>query len=253
MKSGRFHDVDLGAGKRPLAGTVCPERRAARTPLTSRLPVRACHVVGADTVETHQVVQCPQRQQSTLLARCCSCAHLGSISASTGGPERFVLCEAAEPGLPHGRVDVAEAAVRVRLGDVIGVETTCVRSDLKVGSVTDLLLTRGLRAVAVVDAHRRLLGVVTKANVLRGARKGRIRPKTAADVMTPLAQGLPDDAPVAHAISLMASEDRHEVPIVDSNGLVVGMITSTDALRWIAQALGYVVSADSVAPPQTAE
>ena len=36
-------------------------------------------------------------------------------------------------------------------------------------------------------------------------------------------------------------EGLHEVPVVDAHGHVIGMITATDALRWVAQALGYVV------------
>lgn len=61
--------------------------------------------------------------------------------------------------------------------------------------------------------------------------------------MSPLVHGLPEKAPVAYAISLMATEAVHEVPIVDRDGRVVGMFTATDALRWVAQAMGYVLPA----------
>ena len=71
---------------------------------------------------------------------------------------------------PNGRVDVAEAAVRVRLGDVLGIDTTCVRSDVKIETVTDLLVESGLRAVPVVDEARRLVGIVSKTDLLRPRR-----------------------------------------------------------------------------------
>ena len=45
----------------------------------------------------------------------------------------------------------------------------------------------------------------------------------------------------------MAFEGLHEVPVVDAHGHVIGMVTSTDALRWVAQSLGYVVP--GVVPP----
>ena len=35
----------------------------------------------------------------------------------------------------------------------------------------------------------------------------------------------------------------HEVPIVDANAHVIGMVTSTDVLRWVATSLGYVMPA----------
>lgn len=207
-----------------------------------RLPVRSCHVIGAeDSVDTHHTVQCPRRQESTAFARCCGCVHMLSIDVDPDGKHGAVECVVGDDLVPHGRVDVAEAAVRVRLGDVIGLDTTCVRSNVKIEAVAELLVDKALRAVPVVDEGRRLVGIVSKSDLLRRRGTGKARTKTAADIMTPVVHGLPEDAPVAYAISLMAFEGLHEVPIVDSNSHVIGMVTATDALRWVAQALGYVV------------
>jgi CBS domain-containing protein len=207
-----------------------------------RLPVRSCRVIGdGDLLETDHTVACPRRQLSTSFARCCGCAHMRSIDVAEDGTSGTVECSVVEEAEPHGKVDkvdVAEAAIRMRLGDLIGTETTCVRNDLRIGAVTDLLATSKLRALPVVDAERRLVGIVSKSDLLRLGR-GQAR-KTVGNIMTPLVHGLPEDAPVAYAISLMAFEGLHEVPVVDKSARVVGMITSTDALRWVAKALGYV-------------
>ncbi len=163
---------------------------------------------------------------------------MGSIDVDEDGKHGSVECNVAGEA-PRARVDVAEAAVRVRLGDLIGIDTTCVRSDVRVDVVADLLVGSKVRAVPVVDDVRRLVGIVSKTDLLRAGR--RRTTKTVSDIMTPLVHGLPEDAPVAYAISLMAFEGLHEVPVVDKSAHVIGMITSTDALRWVAQALGYVV------------
>ena len=207
-----------------------------------RLPVRNCKVIGpGDDVHTHHTVQCPRREHATAFERCCGCSHMKSIDVDAEGKHGSVECGGAdEARTGRGRVDVAEAAVRVRLGDILGLETTCVRSEVRVQAVTDLLVAQRLRAVPVVDASRRLVGIVSKTDLLRRKANGR-RPQTVADIMTPIVHGLPEEAPVAYAISLMAFEGLHEVPIVDAKGQVLGMITSTDALRWVAHALGYVV------------
>jgi CBS domain-containing protein len=207
-----------------------------------RLPVRSCRVLGAgDAVETTHTVPCPRRQQSTLLAHCCGCVHRASIDVETDGKHGTVECLAGDEHEPHGRVDVAEAAVRVRLGDVIGTDTTCVRGDVTIDEVTSLFVESRLRAVSVVDESRRLLGIVSKTDLLRENGNAKTRKRAVATIMTPVVHGLPEDAPVAYAISLMAFEDLHEVPVVDLNSRVIGMITATDALRWVAQALGYLV------------
>lgn len=207
---------------------------------TRRLPVRSCRILGAgDAIETDHTVDCPRRQRSTAFAQCCGCAFMSSIDVDEDGKHGSVECSAADESAPRGRVDLAEAAVRVRLGDLIGIDTTCVRGDVRVDVVADLLVSSKTRALPVVDEGRRLVGIVSKTDLLRSGR--RRSTKTVSDIMTPLVHGLPEDAPVAYAISLMAFEGLHEVPVVDKSSHVIGMITSTDALRWVAQALGYVV------------
>jgi CBS-domain-containing membrane protein len=175
-------------------------------------------------------------------AQCCGCALMSSVDVAEDGKHGSVDCLVADDH-PRGRVDVAEAAVRVRLGDLMGMETTCVRGDVRLEAVTALLVDSKLRALPVVDDARRLVGIVSKTDVLRAGRKK--SKKKVADIMTPLVHGLPEEAPVAYAISLMAFEGLHEVPVVDRDARVIGMITSTDALRWVADALGYVVPAGS--------
>jgi len=207
-----------------------------------RLPVRSCRVIGSgDSIETHHTVQCPRHHQSTAFAKCCGCSHMSKIDVDPDGKHGTVECHVEEPLLPNGRVDVAEAAVRMRLGDMLGLDTTCVRSDVKIETVADLLVENGLRAVPVVDEARRLVGIVSKSDLLRRRGAGKTRTKVVSDIMTPIVHGLPEDAPVAYAISLMAFEGLHEVPVVDSHSRVIGMVTATDALRWVAKSLGYVV------------
>jgi CBS-domain-containing membrane protein len=166
---------------------------------------------------------------------------MASIDLEADGSHGTLDCHAGDDVELPGRVDVAEASVRVRLGDVIGTDTMCVRGTVTVDQVTTLLVETRLRAVPVVDENRRLLGIVSKTDVLRAGYSAEARERTVSEIMTPVVHGLPEDAPVAYAISLMAFEGLHEVPVVDAEGRVIGMMTATDALRWVAQALGYVI------------
>lgn len=150
--------------------------------------------------------------------------------------------------MPHGRVDVAEAAVRVRLGDILGIDVTCVRADVPLEKAREELTAENAsaRALPVVDASMRLVGILSRTDLIRHdaekkRRRRKAQPELVSEVMTPLVHGLPEDAPVAYAISLMAFERIHEIPVVDPQGKVLGMLTSNDALRWVAGALGYVV------------
>lgn len=212
--------------------------------ITRHLPVRSCRVVDSSGMtETHHTVQCPRREESAPFERCCGCEHMKSIDVAPDGKSGTVEC--VMNGLPasakRARVDVAEAAARVRLGEILGTETTCVRPDVRLRDVTALLTGQARRAVPVVDESRRLVGIVSRSDLLSKKRGERRKPLTVADIMTPVVHGLPEQAPVAYAISLMGLEGLHEVPIVDDKGHVIGMITAVEALRWVAGALGYVV------------
>ena len=212
-----------------------------------KLPVRRCRVLADDgSIAVEHVVQCPRRAESIPLLTCLACAERSAISVAPRGEHATVECLAPGEAAATKRVDVAEAAIRVRLGDVVGTDTTCVRSSLAVATLATLFAQQELRAAPVVDESHCLVGIVSRTDLLRererGAEAAEGAPlKTVADLMSPVVHGLPEDAPVAYAISLMATESVHEVPVVDREGRVVGMFTATDALRWVAQAMGYIL------------
>ena len=65
---------------------------------------------------------------------------------------------------------------------------------------------------------------------------------TVRDIMTPTSFSLVQDAPVAQAAAIMAFEGIHRLPVTaEPSGEVVGLISSSDVLRWIAQRSGYLV------------
>ena len=57
--------------------------------------------------------------------------------------------------------------------------------------------------------------------------------------MTPVAFTLEETAPLAYAAALMATEGVHRLPVVALDGKVVGILSSMDVLRWMAEASGF--------------
>lgn len=159
--------------------------------------------------------------------------------------EEVILCFPADderrdsPVMPP-RQDVAEAAIRTRVGDVAG-DAICVRPTLSLETLRGLLFREHVRAAPVVDDDRRLVGLVSRSDLFRGPPpEGSAAASVVEEIMSPVVHTLPAAAPVAYAISLMALESLHEVPIVDESERVVGVLTATEALRWVARAMGYV-------------
>jgi CBS-domain-containing membrane protein len=155
------------------------------------------------------------------------------------------------------RADIREAALRVRIQDVLRREVTCVREDASLEMARALLLEHAVRALPVVDAEGKLVGFVTRSDLLRDDADGlatdaprelpsgfhveKLATRLVGEVMTPQAHALPEAAPLAYAVSLMALESLTDVPVVTENGEVVGVVTSIDVMRWFAERLGYVI------------
>jgi CBS domain-containing membrane protein len=168
------------------------------------------------------------------------------------------MVEPAAPTFSIGddpRVDISAAAGRVLLREILPPEVTCVRADASLETAANLLVERGLRCLPVVDVDGRLIGIVSKSDILRdhiagdelparerlerGFHLETVSARIISDIMTPCVHALPGDAPVAFAISLLALESLYEVPVVGKDGRVLGVATALDILRWLAARMGY--------------
>lgn len=122
----------------------------------------------------------------------------------------------------------------------------CIGPSLDVKTVVELMVARHIGCLPVIDDQRKPIGVITKFDVMeqldtamRCAMAGDPLPadlaaRTAEDIMMPLVLTLPEHATLAHAAAMMVSEDTHHVIVVDVTGVLVGVITSKDIVRWVA-------------------
>lgn len=159
----------------------------------------------------------------------------------------------------------------LRVREVMTPEPVTVRPDASLRELVELLINRDYRAVPVVDADGRLLGIVTNSDLIeRGGLRmrvellGALEPDvlahelealaaagtTAADVMTrEVTTASPDDrvAAVAH---LMVTRRLKRLPVVDTAGRVVGMLSRADILRTIGE--GYRAWEEAAPVPEAA-
>jgi len=169
-------------------------------------------------------------------------------------------CESWQPVLGRRRARWVERALHLHqglpfvaagqdamVGEIMTRRVTCVRPDTSVTAVTQLFIDRDLSGAPVLDALGKVIGVVSRGDVLRGAYDAEstsdptLASATVADVMTPIVFHLPPDATVSQAAALMAYEGIERIVVVSADSAVVGMLTSMDVLRWVAQHAGYTV------------
>ena len=132
---------------------------------------------------------------------------------------------------------------RWTVADVMTTDVVVVAEDATYRAVVDLLAERRISAVPVVDATRRAVGVVSEADLLeaefgngdRRRRAARPREKgearTAGELMTAPAVTTRPGTPLTAAVRLMTERGVKRLPVVDEDGVVVGILSRADALK----------------------
>jgi CBS domain-containing protein len=141
------------------------------------------------------------------------------------------------PTSPQKRPTTTADSVSVT--EIMTRNVVCARPRLPISSLARLMVRNHISCVPIVDERGHPRGMVTKSDLIElmdgehGIDNPALAARTAADIMMPLAITLDDRATVAHAASMMAIEGFHHVMIVSQTGLLVGLVSSQDVVRWL--------------------
>jgi CBS domain-containing protein len=126
------------------------------------------------------------------------------------------------------------------LDDTIGVLSPaapiCLPARATVHEAVEQMRARRQAAVLVVDDEARLQGIFTERDVLNRVVATGLDPRATplADVMTANPEALTAGHRVAYAVHCMSVAGYRTVPLVDAGGRVVGIVTVSDVIRWLA-------------------
>ncbi len=143
---------------------------------------------------------------------------------------------------------------QVAIRDVMTRDVACASAEISVDTLEEFLLAHDLSGVPVVDLDRRLVGYIAMTDIVRehhergngvdladrppwGFHTEPV-PRTVADLMTPIAFELQESCPLTIAIDLMTSRRVHRVPVVSDDGILVGIVTASDIVRFLARSAG---------------
>jgi CBS domain-containing protein len=145
--------------------------------------------------------------------------------------------------------------------EIMNPDVVTVRQDAEVASLAQLLLERGISRVPVLDEDDHLVGMVGMTDLVAQAH---LRGDTnevesvphipagagityvpdgfhvhtigslVSDVMNRGVVSVPIDASVGEAARRLAELHLHGMPVVDTNGALVGFVSASDIVRWLA-------------------
>ena len=154
----------------------------------------------------------------------------GQFSVECTGCGESMMVDVVETALRAGssKVERADAPVSSILRFV-----TCVSATTPLAAVAQLLAIPGRRLVAVVDAERQPLGVITPAHVLNAAKdrsRAELSVLSALDVATSGGSLLPRGTVIRVAAELLSRDDRDFALVVDPSGKLEGVVLAVDFL-----------------------
>jgi CBS domain-containing protein len=136
------------------------------------------------------------------------------------------------------------------VSDVMTRAVISVSADTPFKEVVDTLSRNRISAVPVINAERRVLGIVSESDLLAKVVTGgdpRVRVKggrstraymrrkshaeTAAELMSSPVVTVRPDASIVHTAQTAAREHVRRLPVIDASGVLVGIVTRSDLLR----------------------
>lgn len=123
------------------------------------------------------------------------------------------------------------------LGALLTEPALAVSEEFPLDEVIDIAIRHRTHAIVVVDAARRVRGVIASFDLLEGAPHA--KHATVADVMV-AAFVLGEDTSVACAAAVMAYEGVDQIVVADARGRLRFVVTARDIARHVASRAGYV-------------
>ncbi len=210
-------------------------------------------------------VDCPHQGKEVPLDECSVCNRYRGITFDSSSTDWVLRCTPEDaalipdalakvehetlPPLMEEQADgggTFRAAMRTPVAAVMNQDVVSVRETLLIDELLVLLREMGISGAPVVDDEGKVIGVVSKTDVLglfETVSEDKRRALVVRDLMTPIAFTVAEDTPIVLASALMAYEGVHRLPVVTSEGEVIGILSTLDVLHWLADKSGYVMPA----------
>lgn len=139
----------------------------------------------------------------------------------------------------------------VLVRDLMTHEVACVNADLGTDAASQILTERRVTGAPVLDHHQRVIGVVSKTDLVDPRRVTPGSTARVVDVMTKVVYAVRAGDPAIAAINLMLTHRIHRALVVDDQGGLCGIVVPMDILRAIAR--GQPIVSDPWGDPDEVE
>lgn len=120
----------------------------------------------------------------------------------------------------------------MKVRDVMTEAAVCCKPETNIGEAVELLWSNNCGMLPVVDAGRKLVGVITDRDICMamGTRNRLPGNLTVGEVATVKVYTCGADDEIHEGVSTMATHHVRRLPVVDSHGVVIGILSMDDVI-----------------------
>jgi len=149
--------------------------------------------------------------------------------------QRLSVAERLDGALLKEETDRLEGS-QLTVGDVMSQPAITVRAKDSLGLAAERMARAGVKRLPVVDEEGRLVGVLSRVDILRLAAEKDSKPQNAPvgaavrvrEVMSASLPAVGEDAGLAEIVEVMLEGGAHRVVVLDSKGKAAGLISDSD-------------------------
>jgi len=151
--------------------------------------------------------------------------------------------------------ETTQSAATTPISTIMSRNVTSVRSGTSLDVLAELLLARGLSRVPVLDVNGRLIGIVSKTDLVKqtheagdtleesplDASLADVRGlhvhgegATVDDLMSQPVTAVGESTSIQRAAQLMVGSQVHGLPVVTGSGELTGFVSTMDILAWLS-------------------
>jgi CBS domain-containing protein len=122
----------------------------------------------------------------------------------------------------------------VKVRDIMTRKVIALEAQASRGEAESALTRQSIGGAPVVDREGKLVGFISKSDLVGPPAEWIRGEGTVADFMTPDVVSVYDDEPVHLACEVMLRRGVHRVLVIDGEGSIVGILSSMDVVRAVA-------------------
>jgi len=133
----------------------------------------------------------------------------------------------------------------LKVKDIMTENVASLLPDRKISRAKEMMKIQQISGIPIVDKEKHLLGIISIQDIINAVEYNKVNEPLSAMMSTPVVTANPEDS-LPEMVEKFNSYKLHRFPVVDENGVLVGIVTREDVLHGIIEKFNLIYVHDSI-------